>query len=98
MALGIRARRFLSYSADWAIAIVIALFAQFYLQQFQQMPSFDLTDTSIQYSIREQTIPVRPFVVASFHSINTCIPERLIGCLVSTAVCAGNCRSLFLLL
>ncbi|KAF5323202.1 hypothetical protein D9758_016730 [Tetrapyrgos nigripes] len=57
MAISVRTRRLLSYALDWSMAIVIALFSNFYLQRFQQMPDFDLTDTSIQYSVRKQTIP-----------------------------------------
>ncbi|KAH7879633.1 phosphatidic acid phosphatase type 2/haloperoxidase [Lentinula edodes] len=39
------------------ILIVVALFAHFYLNRLQQFPEFDLTDTSIQYSIKEvQTV------------------------------------------
>ncbi|KAJ3966882.1 acid phosphatase/Vanadium-dependent haloperoxidase [Lentinula raphanica] len=55
--LSSKARLVLSYSVDWAILIVVALFAHFYLNQLQQIPEFDLTDTSIQYSIKEvQTV------------------------------------------
>ncbi|KAJ3992813.1 phosphatidic acid phosphatase type 2/haloperoxidase [Lentinula boryana] len=57
MHLSSRIRLFLSYSVDWTILILVALFAQLYLNQFQQFPEFDLTDTSIQFSIKEvQTV------------------------------------------
>ncbi|KAF7316803.1 Diacylglycerol pyrophosphate phosphatase 1 Short-DGPP phosphatase [Mycena chlorophos] len=39
-----------SYAVDWLLAIAIMLFANFYLDQFQHIPDFDLTDTSIQHS------------------------------------------------
>ncbi|KAF7312376.1 Diacylglycerol pyrophosphate phosphatase 1 Short-DGPP phosphatase [Mycena indigotica] len=39
-----------SYGVDWALAVLIALFSNFYLDRFQNIPDFDLTDTSIQYS------------------------------------------------
>ncbi|GAW10427.1 diacylglycerol pyrophosphate phosphatase 1 [Lentinula edodes] len=52
-----KTRLFLSYAVDWTILIVVALFAHFYLNRLQQFPEFDLTDTSIQYSIKEvQTV------------------------------------------
>jgi diacylglycerol diphosphate phosphatase/phosphatidate phosphatase len=55
--LGPRSRLVLSYGIDWILAIVIALFCLIYLQQFQQIPEFSLTDTSIQFSIKNpQTV------------------------------------------
>ncbi|CAK5268412.1 unnamed protein product [Mycena citricolor] len=46
-----RALRILqSYGVDWAMAVLIALFANFFLDRFQNIPDFDLTDTTIQHS------------------------------------------------
>ncbi|KAF7312373.1 Diacylglycerol pyrophosphate phosphatase 1 Short-DGPP phosphatase [Mycena indigotica] len=39
-----------SYGVDWVLAVSIALFALFFLDRFQHIPDFDLTDTSIQHS------------------------------------------------
>ncbi|KAJ7429014.1 phosphatidic acid phosphatase type 2/haloperoxidase [Mycena latifolia] len=47
-----------SYGIDWLLAVLISLFANFYLDRFQNIPDFDLTDTSIQYSFKDhQTFP-----------------------------------------
>ncbi|KAJ7170736.1 phosphatidic acid phosphatase type 2/haloperoxidase [Mycena crocata] len=39
-----------SYGIDWLLAVLIALFANFYLDRFQNFPDFDLSDTRIQHS------------------------------------------------
>ncbi|KAJ7494799.1 phosphatidic acid phosphatase type 2/haloperoxidase [Mycena galericulata] len=39
-----------SYGVDWVLAVLIALFANFYLDRFQKISDFDLTDTTIQHS------------------------------------------------
>ncbi|KAF7327695.1 Diacylglycerol pyrophosphate phosphatase 1 Short-DGPP phosphatase [Mycena kentingensis (nom. inval.)] len=44
------------YGVDWILAVLIALFANFYLDRFQNIPDFDLTDTSIQHSFVEKEI------------------------------------------
>ncbi|KAJ6531845.1 phosphatidic acid phosphatase type 2/haloperoxidase, partial [Mycena capillaripes] len=45
-----------SYGVDWVLAVLIAVFANFYLDRFQNIPDFDLTDTTIQYSFREKEV------------------------------------------
>lgn len=64
MPLSYRLRLVLSYSIDWTLAFAIAIFAQFVLNKFQQIPEFDLTDPSIQFPFHEtQTVPKALFVV-----------------------------------
>ncbi|KAJ7364089.1 phosphatidic acid phosphatase type 2/haloperoxidase [Mycena albidolilacea] len=45
-----------SYGIDWALAILIALFSNFYLDRFQNIPDFSLTDTSIQFAFKEKEV------------------------------------------
>ncbi|KAK7033173.1 diacylglycerol pyrophosphate phosphatase [Favolaschia claudopus] len=45
-----------SYGIDWVLAVFIAVFANFYLDRFQNIPDFDLTDTSIQFSFKEKEV------------------------------------------
>ncbi|KAJ6576529.1 hypothetical protein DFH09DRAFT_362714 [Mycena vulgaris] len=54
VALGIRVLQ--HYGIDWLLAVLISLFANFYLDRFQNIPDFDLTDTTIQYSFVEKEI------------------------------------------
>ncbi|KAJ7582479.1 phosphatidic acid phosphatase type 2/haloperoxidase [Mycena floridula] len=60
----------LSYGLDWFLAIAVALVSNFPLDAFQQIPEFDLTDTSIQFSIHEpETVPNKllfVFLVAAY--------------------------------
>ncbi|KAJ7756490.1 phosphatidic acid phosphatase type 2/haloperoxidase [Mycena maculata] len=52
-----RALRILqSYGVDWMLAVLIALFANFYLDQFQNITDFSLTDTSIQHSFKAKEV------------------------------------------
>ncbi|KAJ7126940.1 phosphatidic acid phosphatase type 2/haloperoxidase [Mycena epipterygia] len=45
-----------SYGVDWLLAVLIAVFANFYLDRFQNIPDFDLTDTTIQYSFKAKEV------------------------------------------
>ncbi|KAJ7104092.1 phosphatidic acid phosphatase type 2/haloperoxidase [Mycena belliarum] len=45
-----------SYGVDWLLAVLIASFSQFYLGRFQNIPDFDLTDTTIQYSFKAKEV------------------------------------------
>ncbi|KAF7336668.1 Diacylglycerol pyrophosphate phosphatase 1 Short-DGPP phosphatase [Mycena venus] len=45
-----------SYGVDWLLAVFIAVFANFYLDRFQNIPDFDLTDTTIQYSFKAKEV------------------------------------------
>ncbi|KAF5367647.1 hypothetical protein D9757_010982 [Collybiopsis confluens] len=57
MSFSLKSRLVLSYAVDWIILLIVALFAHFYLNRLQQFPEFSLTDTSIQFSIKEvQTV------------------------------------------
>ncbi|KAJ6619812.1 hypothetical protein B0H10DRAFT_2216624 [Mycena sp. CBHHK59/15] len=38
------------YGVDWLLAVLIATFTELYLDRFQNIPDFDLTDTTIQHS------------------------------------------------
>ncbi|KAJ7582477.1 phosphatidic acid phosphatase type 2/haloperoxidase [Mycena floridula] len=54
----------LTYGLDWFLAIVVALISNFPLDAFQQIPEFDLTDTSIQFSFHDsETVPNKILVV-----------------------------------
>ncbi|KAJ7030450.1 phosphatidic acid phosphatase type 2/haloperoxidase [Mycena alexandri] len=45
-----------SYGVDWVLAVLIALVANFFLDRFQNIPDFDLTDTTIQYSFKAKEV------------------------------------------
>jgi len=45
-----------SYGVDWLIAVTLILFSQFFLQKFQNISDFDLTDTSIQASFKAKQV------------------------------------------
>ncbi|KAJ7650224.1 phosphatidic acid phosphatase type 2/haloperoxidase [Roridomyces roridus] len=45
-----------SYGVDWILAVLVALFANFFLDRFQNMPDFDLNDTSIQHAFKAKEV------------------------------------------
>jgi len=56
-ALLVRVIRILqSYGVDWLIAVTLMLFSQLFLQKFQNISEFDLTDTSIQASFKAKQV------------------------------------------
>jgi len=52
-----------SYGVDWVLAVLVALFVNFFLDQFQNIPDFDLTDTSIQHSFKAKEVFPNSYLV-----------------------------------
>ncbi|KAJ7678859.1 phosphatidic acid phosphatase type 2/haloperoxidase [Mycena polygramma] len=45
-----------SYYVDWVAVVGIAVFVNFYLERFQNIADFDLTDTTIQYAFKAKQV------------------------------------------